>query len=108
MGVDDGHRIIIVSNLPGPKIEMLVPKLPNYRIGHDEVTGKLLDSLFRSLPDVFGIVVNTFRALEKEYCKEYEMIQSKRAYFTGSVSLCNASNVDGVISIVEEREMSVV
>ncbi|XP_078161199.1 putative UDP-glucosyl transferase 73B6 [Carex rostrata] len=97
MGFDDCHRVITVSNLPGPKIEMPVTELPNYRIRHDEVTGKLLDSLFRSLPDVFGIVVNTFRALEKEYCKEYERIQSKRAYFIGPVSLCNASNVDGVI-----------
>ncbi|XP_078161182.1 anthocyanin 3'-O-beta-glucosyltransferase-like [Carex rostrata] len=88
---------ITVSDLPGPKIVMPVPELPNYRIGHNEACDKVLDSLFGSWPDVYGIVFNTFRALEKEHCKEFERVQRKRAYFIGPVSLCNSSNVDGVI-----------
>lgn len=92
MGVDDR---IQVSDLPGPKIEMPVREIPNYPLGQDEVTSKILDSLFGSWPDVFGIVFNTFCALEREYCKEYARAQTKKAYFIGPVSFCNASSGDG-------------
>ncbi|XP_078151282.1 UDP-glucose flavonoid 3-O-glucosyltransferase 7-like [Carex rostrata] len=95
MSVDADH--LTVSDLPGPKIEMPVCELPNYSIGHDEETNKIFDSLFGSWPDVFGIVLNTFCALESEYCKEYERVQTKRAYFIGPVSFYNTSNVDGLI-----------
>jgi UDP-glucoronosyl and UDP-glucosyl transferase len=94
MGVDD---CVTVSDLPGPNIVMPVREIPNYPVGQDEVTSKILDSLFGSWPDVFSIVFNTFRELESEYCVEYGRVQTKNAYFIGPVSLCNVSNGDEAI-----------
>ncbi|XP_078161200.1 putative UDP-glucosyl transferase 73B6 [Carex rostrata] len=94
MGFDDN---VTVSDLPGPKIVMPVRELPNYPLGQDEGSNQILDSMFGSWPNTFGIVFNTFRALESEYCKEFERAQTKRAYFIGPVS--SSYNSTGAVTI---------
>lgn len=93
MGVDDR---ITVSDFPGPKIMMPVRELPNYPLGQDEASDQILDSTFGSWPNTVGIVFNTFRELESEYCKVYERAQTKRAYFIGPISSYNNGD-DGAI-----------
>jgi UDP-glucoronosyl and UDP-glucosyl transferase len=79
-------NIIMVSDLPGPKIVMPVRELPNYPLGEDAASNQILDSMFGCQPNTVGIVFNTFREFESEYCKVYERAQAKKAYFIGPVS----------------------
>jgi UDP-glucoronosyl and UDP-glucosyl transferase len=79
-------NIITVLDLPGPKIVMPIRELPNYTPGEEAASNQILDSTFGCQPNVVGIVFNTFREFESEYCREYERAQTKRAYFIGPVS----------------------
>jgi UDP-glucoronosyl and UDP-glucosyl transferase len=90
------HDQVTVFGLAGPEIRMPVLELPGIVLPGEEKYSQYVESIFKSWLDVFGIVVNTFHGLEKEYCDQFEKTHASRAYFVGPVSLSHTLDMDGV------------
>ncbi|KAJ4792259.1 Glycosyltransferase [Rhynchospora pubera] len=73
---------VTVLGLPGPEIRMPVLELPSFVLEDNSV-----EKVHKSGLDAFGIVVNTCRGIELEYCDEFEKTQARRAYFVGPVTV---------------------
>lgn len=100
------HDQITVLGLPGPDIQMPVLELPRFVLPEEEKYARYVESMFKPLLDVFGVVVNSFRGLELEYCNEFEMTQARRVYFVGPVSLSHTTDMHGVIERGGEGDAS--
>ncbi|KAJ3707894.1 hypothetical protein LUZ61_011599 [Rhynchospora tenuis] len=75
---------VTVLGPPGPEIRMPVLELPPLVF---QDYAQYVERMQKILDDAFGIVVNTFRDLELEYCNEMEKGLAGRAYFVGPVSI---------------------
>ncbi|KAJ4745875.1 Glycosyltransferase [Rhynchospora pubera] len=76
---------VTVLGLPGPEIRMPVLELPSFALKENCVFS--IENIHKSGLDAFGIVVNTCRGVELEYCDEFEKTQARRAYFVGPVTV---------------------
>ncbi|KAJ4760172.1 Glycosyltransferase [Rhynchospora pubera] len=73
---------VTVLGLPGPEVRMPVLELPSFVLKDNTV-----ENVYKAVLDAFGIVVNTCRGVELEYCDEFEKTQARRAYFVGPVTV---------------------
>ncbi|XP_048556212.1 UDP-glycosyltransferase 73C4-like [Triticum urartu] len=83
---DPDCQDVIVPGFPGPEIRIPRTELPEFlrcQAKHDRFGGPIMAGQARC----FGLAVNTFLDLERQYCESYTQGHVKRAYFVGPVSL---------------------
>ncbi|XP_039144398.1 scopoletin glucosyltransferase-like [Dioscorea cayenensis subsp. rotundata] len=98
---NDSHPFTI-PDLPGPSITMVKSELPEFLRLHDHVT-HAWDNMKRSQLESYGVVVNTFYELEREYCDLFKVVDSQRAWFVGPLALRGKREVEA--SFNKERCM---
>ncbi|XP_039144869.1 scopoletin glucosyltransferase-like [Dioscorea cayenensis subsp. rotundata] len=89
---NDSHPFII-PDLPGPSITMVKSELPEFLRLHDHLS-QAWDDLKRSQLESYGVVVNTFYELEREYCDLFKVVDSQRAWFVGPLALKGKREVE--------------
>ncbi|VAH08923.1 hypothetical protein VPH35_003835 [Triticum aestivum] len=83
---DPDCQEVIVPGFPGPEIRIPRTELPEFlrcQAKHDRFGGPIMAGQARC----FGLAVNMFLDLERQYCESYTQGHVKRAYFVGPVSL---------------------
>ncbi|KAJ4800992.1 Glycosyltransferase [Rhynchospora pubera] len=95
---------VTVLGLPGPEIRMPVLELPPFVL--EENNALNVESLYKAVLDAFGIVVNTCRGVELQYCNEFEKTEARRAYFVGPVSVSYTMYHGNIIERGGEGETS--
>ncbi|KAJ4747913.1 Glycosyltransferase [Rhynchospora pubera] len=98
------HDHVTVLGLPGPEIRMPVLELPPFVLAEEDNYAQYVECMMKTLADVFGVVVNTFRGLELKYCEELENTVARRAYFVGPVSVSCAMDEHSILDRGGEGE----
>ncbi|KAJ1703424.1 hypothetical protein LUZ63_003203 [Rhynchospora breviuscula] len=80
-----------------PKIRIPVLELPPFVLAEEDNCAQYVECMMKTLADVFGVVVNTFRGLELKFCEELEKTLARRAYFVGPVSVSCAMDEHSVL-----------
>ncbi|XP_047086032.1 UDP-glycosyltransferase 73C4-like [Lolium rigidum] len=88
LGTDSGPDVATVARFPGPPMRIPRTELPEFMRRKLEVEDSTHKKFFSAQANCFGLAVNTFSALEQQYC-DLHMREGyvKRAYFVGPVSL---------------------
>ncbi|KAJ0984700.1 hypothetical protein J5N97_003056 [Dioscorea zingiberensis] len=81
----DSHPFI-VPGLPEPKIQIVRWELPIFLRVRNHFTDNW-DVYRRAQGESFGMVVNTFYELEREYCELFRGVDCKKAWFIGPLDL---------------------
>ncbi|XP_027916547.1 scopoletin glucosyltransferase-like [Vigna unguiculata] len=84
--VSSDSESVTIPNLPG-EIKIARTSLASYGTGTD--MNNLLKEAKESELRSYGIVVNTFYALEKDYADLYSKVLGRKAWHIGPLSLCN-------------------
>ncbi|KAH7655499.1 UDP-glucuronosyl/UDP-glucosyltransferase protein [Dioscorea alata] len=88
---NDSHPFTI-PDLPGPEIKMVNSELPEFLRPHG-LTEAWHDWKRLQL-ESYGVVVNTFHELEREYCDLFKVVHSQRAWFVGPLALRGKREVE--------------
>uniref|UniRef100_A0A0D9ZER6 Glycosyltransferase n=1 Tax=Oryza glumipatula TaxID=40148 RepID=A0A0D9ZER6_9ORYZ len=84
-GGADGPPVTVPGMPGGREITIPVSELPDFLVQDDHLSMSW-DRIKASQLAGFGVVVNTFAALEAPYCDEFSRVDARRAYFVGPVS----------------------
>ncbi|CAI9097910.1 OLC1v1034429C1 [Oldenlandia corymbosa var. corymbosa] len=91
--VKSDSEYFVVPDLPH-KIELTKAQLPGFVNPSISGVNSMQDKMKEAEKNSFGIVVNTFEALEKDYITEFRQITKQRVWCIGPVSACNSDNLD--------------
>jgi hypothetical protein len=85
---------VTVPGMPGGK-EIAIPasELPGFLVEEDHLAMSW-DRIKAAQLAGFGVIVNTFAALERPYCEEFSRVDARRAYFVGPIGSPSHSIVD--------------
>ncbi|XP_058205165.1 UDP-glycosyltransferase 73C6-like [Rhododendron vialii] len=78
----------VVPGLPDP-IELTKAQLPGFNTPSSSPFKRVSDQIKEAEKAAYGVVVNTFEELEKEYVKEFKKAKGGKVWCIGPVSLCN-------------------
>ncbi|XP_072964182.1 scopoletin glucosyltransferase-like [Typha angustifolia] len=84
---DTNTDTVVLPGLPH-RIEMLRSQLP-VTSKNGNVFNELLDTIAKTEPRSYGVVVNSFYELEPEYADHYRNVLGRRAWHVGPVCICN-------------------
>ncbi|KAF7840809.1 scopoletin glucosyltransferase-like [Senna tora] len=86
--VSSDSEAFVVPNLPGG-LRITSSQIPDFAKRSDNVVSRLLADCVESEMGCYGVLVNSFYELEKEYADHYRNVLGRKAWHIGPVSLCN-------------------
>jgi len=86
--VSSDSESVTIPNFPG-EIKIAKTSLTSYGMGQQTGMVKLMKEARESEVRSYGVVVNTFHALEKEYADLFSKVLGRKIWNIGPLSLCN-------------------
>ncbi|CAK8543937.1 unnamed protein product [Lathyrus sativus] len=110
------HSSKILESVNSDTEYFTVPDIPHkIQVNKEQVPGAILDEglketgmkMHEAEMKSYGVIINTFEELEKQYVNDYKKVSSDKVWCVGPVSLCNKNGLDkaerGKIASISEH-----